>query len=51
MSSFWQDILRAVLVALILGGLALSKQTYDELVELRHDVDALYSLVDDATRE
>ena len=47
MSSFWQDVFRAVLVALILAGLALSKETYDELKELRHDVDSLYSLVDD----
>lgn len=46
-----QGIIQAVVVALLLAVLGKVWTTYETVVELRHDVDALYSLVDDVAKK
>jgi hypothetical protein len=46
-SKFWTSVLQAVIVALLLGVMSKVWQTYEQVIELRHDLDVLYSEVSD----
>jgi len=47
----WENVKQAVLVAAILACLGKLWQTYEQVIELRMDVDRLYSLVDDVAKQ
>lgn len=47
LSKFWTAVLQAVVVALLLGIGSRVWSTYEEVLELRHDVDSLYAIVSD----
>ena len=51
MSKFWQGVLQTVIAAALMALLAKTWQTYEEVLELRFDVDTLYSKVDDVARK
>jgi len=46
-SKFWMSVLQAVIVALLLGVMGKVWQTYEQVLELRHDVDVLYGEVNE----
>jgi hypothetical protein len=46
-----QGVLQTVLAAVLLAILAKVWQTYEQVLELRHDVDNLYSEVNDHLQE
>jgi len=49
---FWLGVVQAIVVALLLGIGATAWETYQEVVDLRHDVNVLYGMVNElAQRE
>jgi hypothetical protein len=44
---FWMGVLQAIIVALLLGVMGKVWQTYEQIIELRHDVDVLYGEVNE----
>lgn len=50
MTKFWQGVLQTVIAAALMALLAKTWQTYETILELRFDVDSLYSKVDDVAK-
>ncbi len=51
MSPFWKDVLKGVTVAVLIGILSLVWSTYHEILDMRDDVDNLYSEVSEHMQE
>ena len=47
MSKLMQGVLQALIVALLVALMSKAWGTYEQVIELRHDVDTLYSEVSD----
>ena len=50
-SKFWQNVLQTLVIAGLLAVLGKVWTTYETVIELRGDVDRLYSAVDDLAKE